>query len=179
MNKQQFFKILKKEISGLSKEEQINAIEFYEEHFNERNNDEEVIKSLPHPTIIADDLYRELGIIRQVRMTHSTLEIAIMTLLCIFVGPFILGFLIIAFSFVVIVPVSLTLSFGFTAFGALFGTIAGVFYNFQTVVSMIGMFILSIGLMMLFIKITLKGSNWFAKLSKNIINYLKGYYYAK
>ncbi|MFI3255212.1 MAG: DUF1700 domain-containing protein [Eubacteriales bacterium] len=40
MNRQTFLKILTKEIRGLPKEEQKNALEYYNEHFNECENEE-------------------------------------------------------------------------------------------------------------------------------------------
>lgn len=176
MNKQQFFNILKKEISSLPKEEQTNVIEFYEEHFNEKNNDDEVIKNLPHPTIISENLYKELGVNNTIKNKRSPLDIISISILVIFLGPFILSLIILAFSFLVIIPGSLALSFCISAFTSIFATIAGMFYNPQTVMTMFGMLLLSIGLAMFFIKISIKCFNWFVLLCTNIFHFLRGGY---
>ncbi|MFI3261206.1 MAG: DUF1700 domain-containing protein, partial [bacterium] len=62
MNRITFFKLLTKEISNLPKEEQKNALDYYNEYFNDCESEELAIKNLPHPSEIANNLYKELGI---------------------------------------------------------------------------------------------------------------------
>ncbi len=175
MNRQTFLKILTKEIRGLPKEEQKNALEYYKEHLNECENEEIAIKNLPHPSEIAKNLYDELGIEKYPARYYSPLAITGIVVLTILFGPLGFGLFVALFSLIVIVPVSMVIATGSTAVASIIVIFPAIFTDFPSAVSFLGIGILSFGTCMLFIKITQFTFGLFVSLWNKTVQALRGY----
>lgn len=175
MNRDTFFKILTREIKGLPKDEQKNAIDYYTEHLNECENVEIAIQNLPHPSEIAQNLYNEFGIEKKPARYYSTVAIIGIVVLTILFGPLGFGLLVTAFSLMVIVPASFTVATAVTSLASIIVVIPAGFSNFANVLSFLGLGILSFGTCMLFYKITIYTFTLFVSLCKKTFTFLRGY----
>lgn len=173
MNKATFFKILTTEILSLPKEEQNNILDYYNEYFNDCKNEEETIKNLPHPTEIADNLYKELGIEKQQKKERSALEIFGIILILILFAPLIFSLLIAIFCIIVIVPFSMIIATGLTVIASTIALIPATIQNPSSFLSIFGLGMLSSGCLLLFLGLTKVTFTFFIKMCKQIYAYLR------
>ncbi len=175
MNKQTFFKILTREIKGLPKDEQQNALDYYTEHFNECENEEKVINNLPHPREIAQNLYDELGIEKKPARYYSPLVIVGIIVCSMLFGPLVFGLVVAVFSLIVIVPASFALATAFSSLASVFVILPASFVNSANILSFLGLSLLCSGACMLFTKITIYTFKLFTAVCKKSFTLLRGY----
>ena len=59
MNKNEYLKILRENLTALSDDERENALSYYEEFFNDLESDEQAISALGSPETVAEQILRE------------------------------------------------------------------------------------------------------------------------
>ena len=73
MNKNEYLKILRENLTALSDDERENALSYYEEFFNDSDSDEQAISALGSPETVAEQILRESGnIIVSESLTENT-----------------------------------------------------------------------------------------------------------
>lgn len=73
MNKNEYLKILRENLTALSDDERENALSYYEEFFNDSDSDEQAISALGSPETVAEQILRESGnIIVSQSLTENT-----------------------------------------------------------------------------------------------------------
>lgn len=175
MNRITFFKLLTKEISSLPKEEQQNALDYYNEYFNDCESEELAIKNLPHPSEIANNLYKELGIERQSKKERSGLELLGIILIIVLSAPLVFSLLITIFCIIVIVPFSMLIATGLTAIASTIVLIPATVQNPSSFLSILGLGMLSLGSCLLFLGLTKVTFIFFINGCKKIYAQLRGY----
>lgn len=175
MNKQIFMKTLAREIKGLPKDEQQNALDYYAEHLSECEDETLAIEKLPHPKEIAQNLYDELGIEKKPIRYYSPLAILGIIVITALFGPLGFGLLVALFSLVVIVPASFALVTGATAIASILVILPASFVNPANLLSFLGLSLLCSGCCMLFTKITVFTFRLFAWICKKALKVLRGY----
>lgn len=192
MTKNKFFEILQYEISGLPIDEQKNAIDFYKEYFNECDTDEIAISRLDHPIIIAKNLYNELGIEYSTNSmnnnnnnnnstnnnnnnnnsNNNTLNKILFICMALVLSPFILSFIIIIFSFFIIVPASFLLSFVLLFVLGLYALIPAFIFNFPTGLVFLGFIFLGAGLTVVSLNFTIAGYKSLKDICKKLTSFI-------
>lgn len=113
MTKKKFFAILNKNLKDLSVHERQNALELYENHFLNAENDKQAIHELPHPKTIATRLLKDAGI--KVKKPFSAIGLIVLILASplIFIAfiAFITLFITLLFTVVVILLILGAISF--------------------------------------------------------------------
>lgn len=175
MNKQTFLKILTREIKGLPKEEQQNAIDYYTEYLGECENEEITINNLSHPCEIAQNLYDELDIEKKPARYYSPLAIIGIVVISIIFGPLAFALLVTIFSLIVIIPASFALATGISSLTSIFVILPASFVNSANILSFLGLGMLCFGVCMLFTKLTIFTFNFFVLFCKKTFTTLRGY----
>ncbi len=170
MNREQFFKILSKELKPLPQEERDSAIEFYTEYLNEAENEYEAIANLPHPKQIAAKLIAEFGIKEPKKLKTSTVVLLAAT--SPVSVPLAIAFIAVMFSFFIVLAVLglvfpiVAVSMGATALASLVIIFPAFFYSGATGLIFLGTFLVCVALTIAFAKIS-------AIIIKAIINLFK------
>ncbi len=155
MTKNEFMAELKRKIRSLPKEERDNAIEFYENYFNDAISEEEALKNLGDVNEIAANLIIEFGennfgkgnknkkniswltVLFAILSAPITLPLGFAGLLLIFAGILTAGlFIFTLFLFV--------LAFFMAGFVSVFAIIPGFLLNFPTGCFFLGMFLVTV-----------------------------------
>lgn len=175
MNRITFLKILTSEIHSLSKEEQQNALDYYNEYFNDCESEELAIQNLAHPSEIADNLYKELGLEREPKKDKYDLELIGKIILLVLFSPLIFSLLITIFCVIVIVPFSMLLATGITAIASTVVLVPATIQNSNSFLSILGLGLLSFGICLLFLGMTKMTFAFFINICKKIYARLRGY----
>ncbi len=159
MNREQFFKILNKELKPLPDDERESALEFYTEYLNEAENEYEAIAKLPHPKQIAAKLIAEFGIKEPKKLKTSTVVLLAATSPVSI--PLAIAFIAVMFSLAIVllslslVLPSLAIAVGASSIVSLILIIPAFFFNVGTGLVFIGMFLLCVALTIVFTKLSI------------------------
>ncbi len=158
MNREQFFKILNKELKPLPDEERESALEFYTEYLNEAENEYEAIAKLPHPKQIAAKLIAEFGIKEPKKLKTSTVVLLAVTSpvsipLAIAFVAVMLSLAIVLLSLSLVFP-SVVVSVGACAIASLVFIIPAFLFNMGTGLVFVGIFLVCVALTIVFAKLS-------------------------
>lgn len=191
MTKHEYLSTLESKLRVLPYSEKQDALEYYDGYLSDAENEAAAIAELGSPGEVAANILANYVAKEPVYRTHphyrergsGGLKIALVITLALFalpIGlPLIIAVAALAFSLIITFG-SLVFAFGLTAVGLIVGGIVGIvsfpFFAFQAFgasLQLLGMSIASIGLGILFFKLTVwvcGGFSWIARFVGNIIS---------
>ncbi len=179
MTKNQFLSELKRKLRALPKEERDNAIEFYENYFNDAANEEEALKKLGDVNEIAANLILEFGEKKPNKksgVSWITVLFAILsapiTLPLGFAGILLLGAGILTGGLFLFSLFLLFVGFLMAGLVSVFAIIPGFILNFPTGCFFLGMFLLSVSIAYFSLKFVVTLAKKFAMLINDAIKKL-------